>query len=60
MKKQIEAGTKHLPKKKSLGSDDVIGESYQTFKEIIILPNSSKESNRREHPQTYSMRPALP
>ena len=59
---EIEAVIKNIPKSKSPGPDDFMGEFYQIFREELmpILLNSYKKFQRKEHFQTYSMRPPSP
>ena len=60
---ETEAVIKNLLKIKSSGSDGVIGEFYQTFRQElmpILLKLFERKMQRKEHFQTHSMRPPSP
>ena len=53
--------TRRKKKKTYHGSNGIIGEFYQTFKELIlVLHKFFKKQRRRKHFPAHSMRPVFP
>ena len=61
MSKEIESVIRILPMKKSSGLEVFTGEFCQVFRELTqILLKLFQKLKRRDHSQTYFMRPTLP